>query len=611
MRCKVANCKSENKRRACDISFFSFPSDETLAKKWVQFCRRENAFNTKTSYVCMKHFTTEDIQNNRQFEMGLAKKRLLKHGVVPSIYTKDEENSLRAVSVHPGEYKLIVSELLQQSESVAANEEISKLQDSEMCTTDPSIKKWQRWCRLCAKHDGYYFDMFLEQSLSSDINLRSIIEDFFHIKIGPRDGLPTLLCTECCSAIASLEKYAQHIKKVQKMYKDLKNTAELADINLKDLYQKYGLFECESNLPQSTTSAIEQIFVSDVSNSDVKAEEIEIDVDFSDPFANDNENMEECSQMSVESEASDSKTDSEFGSDEFAQQIEEYIEEVGEGKDEGSYSCSICQLSFMQSRKYMYHMKSRHGPKAPIWNCSYCSSSFTYKRELERHTKQIHEPSVYPCPHCERKFTRAKFVENHINEAHSLICEECGECVPSKQKLAEHMAIHTGRLPYECEVCGRQYPRKVYLKRHMEVHGDKHICAECSLEFKTSQALRRHSKVHSDKKPHVCNYCGDQFKRSKNLKNHLITHTGLKPYSCDFCESTFSSGSSCRFHKRRYHPKELAEQEKAGVKPYTKNVPTLNVLRAMIQAAGKVQKDDASIGNKRKRLPKLDAELVV
>ncbi|XP_017482251.1 PREDICTED: 52 kDa repressor of the inhibitor of the protein kinase-like isoform X2 [Rhagoletis zephyria] len=123
MKCAVANCDSENYRQACDISFFSFPTDEALARKWMQFCRRGSALlNPKSSYVCMKHFSSEDIENNRQFEMGFAKKRLLKRGAVPSIYPEDGETSQRAESVQREEYKQIVSELLQQSEPVAVNE---------------------------------------------------------------------------------------------------------------------------------------------------------------------------------------------------------------------------------------------------------------------------------------------------------------------------------------------------------------------------------------------------------------------------------------------------------------------------------------------------------
>ncbi|XP_036335444.1 52 kDa repressor of the inhibitor of the protein kinase-like [Rhagoletis pomonella] len=123
MKCAVANCDSENHRQACDISFFSFPTDEALARKWMQFCRRGSAvLNPKSSYVCMKHFFSEDIENNRQFEMGFAKKRLLKRGPVPSIYSEDGETSQRAESVQREEYKQIVSELLQQSEPVAVNE---------------------------------------------------------------------------------------------------------------------------------------------------------------------------------------------------------------------------------------------------------------------------------------------------------------------------------------------------------------------------------------------------------------------------------------------------------------------------------------------------------
>ncbi|XP_053960086.1 zinc finger protein weckle-like [Anastrepha ludens] len=80
---------------------------------------------------------------------------------------------------------------------------------------------------------------------------------------------------------------------------------------------------------------------------------------------------------------------------------------------------------------------------------------------------------------------------------------------------------------------------------------------------------------------HKCDYCGRLFKRANTLKNHLIVHTDLRPYSCDFCDKRFSTGPSCRFHKRTMHPKELAELGASGAKAYTKNIPTLDVLKAV------------------------------
>ncbi|XP_049315041.1 uncharacterized protein LOC105224439 isoform X3 [Bactrocera dorsalis] len=93
MRCAVANCRSDNHSKASNCSFYIFPSNIELAKKWVEFCRRKDYFNPKTSFICMKHFTRDDFGNSLQFETGYARNRLLKRGVVPSIYENSSEGS--------------------------------------------------------------------------------------------------------------------------------------------------------------------------------------------------------------------------------------------------------------------------------------------------------------------------------------------------------------------------------------------------------------------------------------------------------------------------------------------------------------------------------------
>lgn len=74
-----------------------------------------------------------------------------------------------------------------------------------------------------------------------------------------------------------------------------------------------------------------------------------------------------------------------------------------------------------------------------------------------------------------------------------------------------------------------------------------------------------HQLVHTDAKQYKCDVCGAAFKRGKTLKAHLILHTGIRPYKCNFCGKDFSNGSNCRMHKRKTHPKELAEEEARGV----------------------------------------------
>ena len=69
MKCVVVNCKSKNRGKASECSYFGFPSDDKHRKKWISFCCRK-IFNPNTSYVCMHHFKADDFKNNLQYEMG-------------------------------------------------------------------------------------------------------------------------------------------------------------------------------------------------------------------------------------------------------------------------------------------------------------------------------------------------------------------------------------------------------------------------------------------------------------------------------------------------------------------------------------------------------------
>ncbi|XP_011195567.2 uncharacterized protein LOC105220774 [Zeugodacus cucurbitae] len=112
MKCAVANCSSRKIDK--DISFFAFPLNEELAKKWANFCRRKKPFNYQKGLICMKHFAKEDIRNAVKFEMGFAKRPLLKRGVLPTIFKEEVISPKSKEKAQRRENRRIVREMLKQ-----------------------------------------------------------------------------------------------------------------------------------------------------------------------------------------------------------------------------------------------------------------------------------------------------------------------------------------------------------------------------------------------------------------------------------------------------------------------------------------------------------------
>ena len=64
--CAVAVCKNGSHNRP-DLSYFRFPSDQKLRKKWETFCRRaDEKFKTLADpRICSQHFSREDLKKGR------------------------------------------------------------------------------------------------------------------------------------------------------------------------------------------------------------------------------------------------------------------------------------------------------------------------------------------------------------------------------------------------------------------------------------------------------------------------------------------------------------------------------------------------------------------
>uniref|UniRef100_A0A0K2UVC2 THAP domaincontaining protein 6like [Xiphosphorus maculatus] n=1 Tax=Lepeophtheirus salmonis TaxID=72036 RepID=A0A0K2UVC2_LEPSM len=83
--------KCELSRNKVKISFFPFPKNPALLKRWIVNCRRQDWKPTKWSRICSKHFKDSDIIKHKV-------KCTLVDGAVPSIF--DFPMHLKKVESH-------------------------------------------------------------------------------------------------------------------------------------------------------------------------------------------------------------------------------------------------------------------------------------------------------------------------------------------------------------------------------------------------------------------------------------------------------------------------------------------------------------------------------
>lgn len=260
------------------------------------------------------------------------------------------------------------------------------------------------------------------------------------------------------------------------------------------------------------------------------------------------------------------------------------------------YECMECKRRYKNPNVFRKHMSSSHNIvvdnlpdfKAKSNTCKICSKIHLTQSSLKihmRHHLPDEEKFTIPCPYCNRKFSQVGAMRQHVNGIHHqmkpFICDKCGRACKTFASLTEHLLVHSNECPFECEVCHKGFKNKSRLKTHMDIHNEcVYKCPDCGLELNTRRTLVQHRLVHSDEKRFKCNFCEAAFKRSKALKNHLILHTGLRPYKCKFCNKAFSNGSNCRAHKKRAHPKELAEDEANGKVSEQLPIPKLEELKS-------------------------------
>ena len=82
-----------------------------------------------------------------------------------------------------------------------------------------------------------------------------------------------------------------------------------------------------------------------------------------------------------------------------------------------------------------------------------------------------------------------------------------------------------------CNICGKEV-KNSYMARHIQqIHVSpqdrKHKCEHCGRGFVDRQRLNDHINIHTEARPYICDQCGVSYKNNPNLRQHVIrVHLG-------------------------------------------------------------------------------------
>ncbi|KAH8381575.1 hypothetical protein KR093_008675 [Drosophila rubida] len=494
-------------------------------------------------------------------------------------------------------------------------------------STGAESSDWHHWCRLCAKDNSDNVNVYFRDGDQTWTSVLAVaIGKYFWVNIKMEDELSNALCKECYTLVEDLIEFSDRVNRVQTLFTKLHQAGTESSLSYDELRRECGVLTDEwkhiiSRNEQAVEPAVDagtsEYIVDEMVESFDEDTEIMAEIEESEIIENDEEVFETYEESEATAEDSyikseesthdaaspmESKSSSELvdtdaittktpttinmheeegemkesstGVDNQSETHKSENEEVSNGQTQ--YKCMSCSKCYKKPMAYRRHMAELHGLVAtdiPNLECKRCNTFFATEHQLTAHYRS-HMPAKdkadNACSYCPKLFTTPGALKRHIMFIHEnvkpYICDCCGKGMKTITALNEHKLVHTDECPFECPVCQRRFKNMARLKIHSDTHtNNNYVCNICGLKLNTRRTLNMHQLVHSDAKQFKCDVCGAAFKRGKTLKAHLILHTGIRPYKCNFCGKDFSNGSNCRMHKRKTHPKELAEEEARGV----------------------------------------------
>jgi hypothetical protein len=200
--------------------------------------------------------------------------------------------------------------------------------------------------------------------------------------------------------------------------------------------------------------------------------------------------------------------------------------------------CTQCTQRFQSHQEYKIHVNKIHDGLWK-YRCDDCEKVFETLLASKEHRLEVHKRKQPPktaiptmCDIC-GKVLKGSSIPNHMKLVHmsDMLKKPCPHCGRFVKELQRHIRQTHEKLP--CDLCGQ-----LVVPGHFKQHNDqyhtasedrRHKCTVCAKGFSTKQRLNDHVNIHTGEKPYTCTYCGKGFANSSGCRLHVrCTHLGHK-----------------------------------------------------------------------------------
>lgn len=159
-----------------------------------------------------------------------------------------------------------------------------------------------------------------------------------------------------------------------------------------------------------------------------------------------------------------------------------------------------------------------------------------FQRHYRTHTAEDGRTPLV-CPDCGFQTNKRTHYNRHVRDVHEGVrphlCHTCGKAFKRADALRQHSLQHLNGpeevadarlVAYQCPVCDRLCHSKNRLENHLAVHSSEraYLCEVCGAAFKTRSVHRKHV-VNQHEKPSSfpCNICDRKFNTKYDLERHM------------------------------------------------------------------------------------------